>query len=63
MEEIHIFIRELLGQSESRIIYGGSVSETSAHELIGKREVNGFLIGSAALDPRRLIKIVEEATR
>ncbi|OIP52941.1 triose-phosphate isomerase [Candidatus Gracilibacteria bacterium CG2_30_37_12] len=63
VEEIHIFIRELLGQSESRIIYGGSVSETSAHELIGKQEVNGFLIGSAALDPRRLIKIVEEATR
>ncbi len=63
VEEIHIFIRELLGQSESRIIYGGSVSETSAHELIGKREVNGFLIGSAALDPRRLMKIVDEATK
>lgn len=62
-EEIHMFIRELLGQAKSRIIYGGSVTETTAHELISKREVNGFLIGSAALDPRRLMKIIEEATK
>lgn len=63
VEEIHIFIREILGQTKSRIIYGGSVTEITAHELISKREVNGFLIGSAALDPRRLMRIVEEATK
>lgn len=63
VEEVHLFIRELLGQSKSRIIYGGSVTETTAHELISKKEVNGFLIGSAALDPRRLIKIIEESTK
>lgn len=63
VEEIHTFIRGILGQSESRIIYGGSVTETNAHELIGKREVNGFLIGSAALDPNRLMKIVEETVK
>lgn len=63
VEEVHLFIRELLGQAKSRIIYGGSVTEATTHELASKREVNGFLIGSAALDPRRLIKIVEEATR
>lgn len=63
VEEIHIFIRSILGQSESRIIYGGSVTETNAHELISKHEVNGFLIGSAALDPNRLMRIVEEVVK
>ncbi|NCP76901.1 triose-phosphate isomerase [Candidatus Gracilibacteria bacterium] len=62
-EEIHMFIREILGQTKSRIIYGGSVTEVTAHELISKREINGFLIGSAALDPRRLMKIIEETVR
>ncbi|MDD2515621.1 MAG: triose-phosphate isomerase [Candidatus Gracilibacteria bacterium] len=49
--EIHSFIRSVIGDNESRIIYGGSVKEENAEKIIKVPNVNGFLIGSASLDP------------
>ena len=40
-----------------RILYGGSVTSKNAVELIGEPDVDGFLIGGAALDPDELSMI------
>ncbi|USN58593.1 MAG: triose-phosphate isomerase [Candidatus Peribacteria bacterium] len=47
------------GTSKSRIIYGGSVKPENAPELIKIENVDGFLIGGAALKPEGLLGIVE----
>ena len=33
----------------TRILYGGSVTEKNAADLISKRDVDGFLVGGASL--------------
>ncbi len=35
--------------NQTRIIYGGSVTEKNAAELISKKDVDGFLVGGASL--------------
>ena len=39
-----------------RILYGGSVTSKNAAELISQPDVDGFLIGGAALDVEELAK-------
>jgi triosephosphate isomerase len=34
-----------------RILYGGSVSDANAAELIKKEDIDGFLVGGASLKP------------
>ncbi len=63
VQEIHNFLRELLWNKQSRIIYGWSVNDTNANELIKKNNVNWFLIGSASLDPNKFLKIIEETIK
>lgn len=55
-QDVHKFIREWISKnlgdnfSESlRIIYGGSVNEKNCKELIGQKDIDGFLIGGASL--------------
>ncbi|KRW98733.1 Triosephosphate isomerase [Pseudocohnilembus persalinus] len=56
-QEVHEFIRSYLGKiskqvaNETRIIYGGSVSEKNSDDLIQKKDIDGFLVGGAALKP------------
>eukprot|EP00831_Metopus_contortus_P080375 TRINITY_DN8215_c0_g1_i3.p1 TRINITY_DN8215_c0_g1~~TRINITY_DN8215_c0_g1_i3.p1 ORF type:complete len:271 (-),score=48.21 TRINITY_DN8215_c0_g1_i3:58-870(-) len=57
-QEVHEAIREWLEKNVSpkvalktRIIYGGSVSEKNASTLIEENDIDGFLIGGAALKP------------
>lgn len=64
-EEVHKNIREFLTKEVStevsdrtRIIYGGSVTDANAEELIKKANIDGFLVGGAALKPG-FTKIVE----
>ena len=42
-----------------RILYGGSVSSKNAEELIGEPDVDGFLIGGAALNVDELTRICQ----
>ena len=35
--------------NQTRILYGGSVTEKNAAELIQKKDLDGFLVGGAAL--------------
>jgi len=63
-EEVHSHIRSWLGQVSAetshsvRVIYGGSVTDANAAELIQKPNIDGFLVGGASLKPA-FTKIVE----
>ena len=57
-QEVHKGIREWLGKElsqkvadETRIIYGGSVSEKNCRELAKEADIDGFLVGGASLKP------------
>ncbi|KKK19903.1 hypothetical protein P175DRAFT_0498725 [Aspergillus ochraceoroseus IBT 24754] len=57
-QEVHAAIRKWLVASISaeaadntRIIYGGSVSEKNCRELAKQEDVDGFLVGGASLKP------------
>jgi triosephosphate isomerase (TIM) len=56
-QEIHAFIRQLLAKQydekiaqEITILYGGSCNATNAAQLFANKDVDGGLIGGAALD-------------
>lgn len=57
-QEVHDEIRKFISQSVNenvakslRIIYGGSVTDTNANELIKEKDIDGFLVGGASLKP------------
>ncbi|OJK01614.1 hypothetical protein ASPACDRAFT_51406 [Aspergillus aculeatus ATCC 16872] len=57
-QEVHAAIRKWLSEAISadaaentRIIYGGSVSEKNCRELAKEADVDGFLVGGASLKP------------
>ena len=56
-QETHAFIRKWLQgvssnvSQRTRIIYGGSVTEKNSSELITQKDIDGFLVGGAALKP------------
>ena len=67
-QEMHAFSRQtvaaLLGQEVAdymRILYGGSCKPGNAHELIGLPDVDGGLIGGAALKAADFVGIVDGA--
>src|SRR4051794_31238028 len=65
-EEAIGFIRDVLRQrgaaaDEIRILYGGSVKPANAVELLGRDEIDGALVGGAALDPDDFAAIVDAA--
>jgi len=64
-EDVHKYIREHLTTGNNkdiadnmRIIYGGSVTDQNAEELMKKPNIDGFLVGGASLKPG-FAKIVE----
>jgi triosephosphate isomerase (TIM) len=65
-QEIHAFIRALLVEKysvetaeETSILYGGSCKASNAKELFTNRDVDGGLIGGAALDLDSFSAIIE----
>ncbi len=65
-QEVHRFIRNLINEisggndEKTRILYGGSVNDKNARELIKEPDINGFLVGTASLDPDKFFKIITE---
>jgi triosephosphate isomerase (TIM) len=58
--ELHLAIDDWLharGASTHRVIYGGSVDETNAADLLATPGVAGLFVGRAALDPIRFAAI------
>ena len=65
VQEMHEFIRETVRKSfgtdiadELTILYGGSVKPDNAKEIFSKPDVDGGLIGGAALNAKDFIAIV-----
>ncbi len=61
---MHVEIRKFLqGRfnwgSDIPILYGGSAKPGNAAELLAQPEVNGLLVGGAALDPESFMQIVK----
>ena len=64
-QDVHAFIRRVLtGLSDAetaetvRIQYGGSMKPGNAEELLSQPDIDGGLIGGAALDARSFVEIV-----
>jgi triosephosphate isomerase len=67
-QEVQAFIRDLLAKRWSkgfadgvRILYGGSMKPDNAKGLIGEADIDGGLIGGAALKPDSFLAIVKAA--
>jgi len=67
-QEMHAFIRQALGTilneevaQSIRIQYGGSMKPVNAGELLSQPDIDGGLIGGAALDARSFVEIVRLA--
>jgi len=54
--EVHAFIRNIL--PESKILYGGSVTDKNARSIMAIENVDGVLVGGAALDPEKFAEII-----
>ena len=66
-QDVHAYIRERLAAVDSdvargvRILYGGSMKPGNAAELIGKPDIDGGLIGGAALKAKDFLSICNAA--
>jgi len=65
-QEIHAFIRGILAEKygeetaeEISILYGGSMKPENSKELLGCKDIDGGLIGGAALESRSFVEIIK----
>lgn len=68
IEEMRLFIQKVIADQFDRaaankmpILYGGSVHERNAGELLAGTGVQGFLIGGASLRATEFVRIIEAA--
>ena len=65
-QNIRTVIRKLYGAKVARavsILYGGSMNEKNAFELLAQPDIDGGLIGGASLVPEKFVKIIEAANQ
>jgi triosephosphate isomerase len=67
-QEMHAFIRSVLAELADadvaetvRIQYGGSMKPSNAEELLAQPDIDGGLIGGAALEARSFVELVRVA--
>lgn len=62
-QEVHQFIRRKLGTAGivTRIIYGGSVTPLNAHSMFAMPDIDGALVGGAALRANDFLEICRAA--
>jgi triosephosphate isomerase len=65
-QEACAFIRDVVrmrgaAADQVRVLYGGSVKPDNAAELLGQPDIDGALVGGAALDPADFAAIVAAA--
>ncbi len=61
-QQVHAHIRSVLTTRDLtlaalRLLYGGSVKAANAAELLGQKDIDGALVGGAALDPAEFSSI------
>jgi len=65
-ENIRSVIRKLYGSKIARatsILYGGSMNDKNAYDLLAQPDIDGGLIGGASLVPEKFLKIIEAANQ
>ena len=65
-ESIRGVIRKLYGSKIARatsILYGGSMNEKNAYDLLAQPDIDGGLIGGASLVPEKFLQIIEAANQ
>ena len=65
-ESIRAVVRKLYSSKNARaisILYGGSMNEKNAFELLAQPDIDGGLIGGASLVPEKFVKIIEAANQ
>ena len=65
-EHIRSIVRKLFGSKNARattILYGGSMNEKNAFELLAQPDIDGGLVGGASLVPEKFVKIIEAANQ
>lgn len=55
--EVHAFIKSIVGENTA-VLYGGSVNEKNAKEILATENVDGVLVGGASLDPNKFMEII-----
>ena len=67
-QEVHAFIRSLLSDlygaalaQKVRILYGGSMKPSNAPELLAQPDIDGGLIGGAALEAKSFVELIKAA--
>ena len=62
-QEVHQFIRSRLGEQGSlvRLLYGGSVKASNAAQLFAQADIDGALVGGAALNAEEFFQICQAA--
>jgi triosephosphate isomerase len=65
-EEVHIFIRELIGKMYNNeiaenliILYGGSVKPENIDQLMKEKDIDGVLVGGACLKIDSFLRIID----
>jgi triosephosphate isomerase len=56
-QTVHAVLRELVGD-QVRLLYGGSVNEQNATQLMAQKDVDGLLVGGASLKVDSFVKIL-----
>jgi len=59
--EVHGHLRSCLPQDTIPLLYGGSVTDQNALEILGISHVNGLLVGGASLKPDVFLSIIQAA--
>ena len=63
---IRTVVRKLFGSKNARattILYGGSMNDKNAYDLLAQPDIDGGLIGGASLVPEKFVKIIEDANQ
>lgn len=68
-QEVHLFIRQLIEKmyqkgiaDQLRILYGGSVKPANVDELMSQPDIDGALVGGAALEAKSFGRIINFQT-
>ena len=65
-EHIRSVVRKLYSSKNARaisILYGGSMNEKNAFDLLAQPDIDGGLIGGASLVPQKFVQIIEAANQ
>ena len=63
LEEVITYIKELIYdmyKTNIKVIYGGSINENNILKLNDIKNLDGFFIGSASIDPNQFIQIINK---